>query len=266
MRARTVASYKLVFELFQKSCSKTYLDQIDRRDLLKFAVSLRKDGLSPRTVSNRWQTIQAFLKHHGITGLAKRGDAPKFVEAEADAYSREDIATFLAACTPEQYLLYNFYLCTGFRMQEVIFLQYSDIDFKHKTVSVKVKPDFNFGPKGWECRTVPLTEALAVALEARQSERKASTLVFPTRSGRLNTKHLQALKRIAKRAGLDETQWWLHKFRATFATWHLQAGIDIRTVQMYLGHKDISTTLRYLQPARGTAAQEKFNQTFAGVH
>jgi hypothetical protein len=41
-------------------------------------------------------------------------------------------------------------------MQEAMFLQYSDIDFKHKTVSVKVKPDFNFRPKGWECGTVPI--------------------------------------------------------------------------------------------------------------
>src|ERR1019366_4300059 len=129
----------------------------------------------------------------------------------------------------------------------------SDIDFKHKTVSVKVKPDFNFRPKGWECRTVPLEEALAVALEARLRDRKPSTLVFPTRNGKPNNKMLQACKRIAKRAGLDDSQFWLHKFRATFATNVLRGGIDIRTVQALLGHKSLESTMRYLQPMRGTA-------------
>jgi len=263
MRTETVEAYRLVFENFRASFTKKYLDQIDRHAMLSFAQSLRKAKLAPRTVSNRYLAFSAFLKFHGIKPGMKKGDAPKFVEGEADAYSRKDIATFKAACTPEQHLLFNFYLYTGFRMQEVMYLQYSDIDFKHKTVSVKVKPDFNFRPKGWECRTVPLEEALAVALEARLRDRKPSTLVFPTRTGKPNNKMLQACKRIAKRAGLDDSEFWLHKFRATFATWHLQAGIDIRTVQSWLGHKSVETTLRYLQPARGAAIQAKFNATFA---
>ncbi len=265
MRTETVEAYRLVFENFRASFTKKYLDQIDRHAMLSFAQSLRKVKLAPRTVSNRYLAFSAFLKFHGIKPGMKKGDAPKFVEDEADAYSREDIAAFMAACKPEQYLLFNFFLCTGFRMAEVMSLQYSDIDFKHRTVSVRPKPEFDFRPKGWECRTVPLTEALALALEARLRGRKASTLVFPTRNGKQNNKMLQACKRIAKRAKLDDSQFWLHKFRATFATWHLQAGIDIRTVQSWLGHKSVETTLRYLQPARGAAIQAKFNATFAGV-
>lgn len=265
MRTETVEAYRLVFENFRASFTKKYLDQIDRHAMLSFAQSLRKVKLAPRTVSNRYLAFSAFLKFHGIKPGMKKGDAPKFVEDEADAYSREDIAAFMAACKPEQYLLFNFFLCTGFRMAEVMSLQYSDIDFKHRTVSVRPKPEFDFRPKGWECRTVPLTEALVLALEARLRGRKASTLVFPTRNGKQNNKMLQACKRIAKRAKLDDSQFWLHKFRATFATWHLQAGIDIRTVQSWLGHKSVETTLRYLQPARGAAIQAKFNATFAGV-
>ena len=45
----------------------------------------------------------------------------------------------------------------------------------------------------------------------------------------------------------------------------LQAGVDIRTVQMWLGHKSVETTLRYLQPARGAAINAKFNATFASL-
>ena len=87
------------------------------------------------------------------------------------------------------------------------------------------------------------------------------------------------LIRVARRAGLNcgecstciegagtESQecerWFLHKFRATFATMHLQAGVDLRTVQSWLGHKDLASTMRYLKPARGREVRERFNRTF----
>jgi hypothetical protein len=60
-------------------------------------------------------------------------------------------------------------------------------------------------------------------------------------------------------------RWFLHKFRATFATMHLQAGVDLRTVQSWLGHKDLASTVRFLKPARGKEVRARFNQTFAGL-
>jgi len=45
--------------------------------------------------------------------------------------------------------------------------------------------------------------------------------------------------------------WFLHKYRSTFAIAHLQAGVDLRTVQQWMGHKDLASTMRYLKYARG---------------
>src|SRR5207245_4420090 len=56
--------------------------------------------------------------------------------------------------------------------------------------------------------------------------------------------------------------WFLHKFRATFATQHLQSGVDLRTVQLWMGHKDLESTMRYLKPARGSGIRDKVNNTF----
>jgi len=56
--------------------------------------------------------------------------------------------------------------------------------------------------------------------------------------------------------------WFLHKFRATFATMHLRAGVDLRTVQNWMGHKDLESTMRYLKPARDKEALRKVNATF----
>ena len=56
--------------------------------------------------------------------------------------------------------------------------------------------------------------------------------------------------------------WYLHKFRSTFATKHLRNGVDLRTVQAWMGHKDLASTMRYLQPARGKDVLDKVNNTF----
>jgi len=74
---------------------------------------------------------------------------------------------------------------------------------------------------------------------------------------------LDCLKANAERAKLDEDNFWLHKFRATFATRCLWAGVDLRTVQQWLGHSDMESTMRYLKPSRSQQVREKVNQIFA---
>lgn len=51
----------------------------------------------------------------------------------------------------------------------------------------------------------------------------------------------------------------LHKFRRTYITALLRNGIDLRTVQVYAGHKDIASTMRYQRPASAKEAQAKLN-------
>jgi hypothetical protein len=55
------------------------------------------------------------------------------------------------------------------------------------------------------------------------------------------------------------------RLRATFATWHLWAGVDLCTVQQWLGHSDMESTMRYLKPSRSQATRAKFNATFRGA-
>jgi integrase len=57
---------------------------------------------------------------------------------------------------------------------------------------------------------------------------------------------LSSIQQAIPRAKLDESQWFLHKFRATFGTNLLRKGFDIKTVQELLGHKDIQSTMSYL--------------------
>jgi site-specific recombinase XerD len=68
---------------------------------------------------------------------------------------------------------------------------------------------------------------------------------------------------MAERAKLDDDNFWLHKFRATFATRCLWAGVDLRTVLQWLGHSDMESTMRYLKPSRRQHVREKVNEIFA---
>jgi integrase/recombinase XerD len=63
-------------------------------------------------------------------------------------------------------------------------------------------------------------------------------------------------------AGIPESEVWLHEFRATFATRSLWAGVDLRTVQEWMGHTDLASTLRYLKPNRAVV-QEKVESIWA---
>jgi integrase len=280
-QGETVQAYQLVLYPFADSCQKTFVDQIDRTDVLRYSKRVRNQGRSPRTVFNRFTSLQTFLKANGIKIMDKR-DWPRYVDSEPEVYTVEELQKFFAACDDEQHLLCQFLLKTGARMQEAMFACWSDLDFKNRTFRVTAKPALGFSPKSWEEREIPLEEGLAARLEARRKTRTGTTLVFPTRNGNPNNKLLQTLKRVARRAGLNCGQcstclrgagtqqqecerWFLHKFRATFATMHLQAGVDLRTVQSWLGHKDLASTMRYLKPARGKEVRARFNQTFAGL-
>jgi integrase/recombinase XerD len=52
-------------------------------------------------------------------------------------------------------------------------------------------------------------------------------------------------------------RWFLHKFRHTYATRHLQDGIDIRTLQQWMGHRDLASTMVCLKGARNRDVQAR---------
>lgn len=60
---------------------------------------------------------------------------------------------------------------------------------------------------------------------------------------------LDHCKMIAGSAGLDTKKFDLKTFRSTYATRMLRSGFDVRTVQHWMGHKSLETTMRYLVPA-----------------
>jgi integrase/recombinase XerD len=264
-KPKTLAAYSTALSYFQQSCPKLYLDDIERGDLLKFSAFLRDEKeQSPRSCWNKFSNVMSFLKSHGIRGLVGKNDWPRYVEEEPQIYEREELNKLLAACNREEQLWYEFFLMTGMREQEVMHCSWEDINLIRSTVTVRYKPEYGFSPKNYREREIPIPAKLVKKLKAAKAKAdKSCGLVFPTAGCRPKLDFLDTLKAVAERAQLNPQNFWLHKFRATFATWSLWAGVDLRTVQQWLGHADMESTMRYLKPSRSQQVRQKVNQIFA---
>lgn len=86
-KPKTLAAYTTALNYFTESCPKLYLQDIDRKDMLKFVAFLREEKeQSPRSVYNKFENVMTFLKANGIRGLVGKNDRPRYTEEEPEIY------------------------------------------------------------------------------------------------------------------------------------------------------------------------------------
>jgi integrase/recombinase XerD len=280
---RTLLAYTLATTEFRKCCQKQFLDEITKQDLTDFVVFQKKKELADRTIDNRLTDLGTFLHANGVTLSLHQS----YTEKKVRAYSVAELRALNAASTDEEWQVWQFFLSTGFREDEVAHACYTDIDFKAKTIDVREKRQFNWEPKDKAERTVPVPDSLLELLSVRKSMHQGDWLIFPNRDGNPQGHFLRILKERALRAGLNcghctgtldgKTvsckyvacceHWILHRFRKTFATLHHANGVSARTIQMWLGHSDLETTLRYLADAElgSERTRNQVNGSFAEI-
>jgi len=260
-RSGTHGAYRLALENFTSSLGvKRCMQEITAADLVAFQAYLRDQGLSADTIASRYAAVITFLRASGIA--LNKHDRPRVTKKLVEVYSEEQLEQFFAECEDSERVLFEFFLMTGFRKSEVVYCEWSDVDLKRRTVAARSKPEH--GLKDYEERTVPAAARLIESL-TRWRKQSTGTLVFPNKNGKPQkhrTHLLEVCKRIATRAGLDPDDFWLHKFRSTFATECLRRGADLVTVQRWLGHSDIETTARYLVHAEGEQARRIIDGVF----
>lgn len=264
---KTYDEYRLILYKFRDNCPKKLLHEINRDDLLAFKQHLFSIGNEARTIFNRLGIVQQLFNEHGMPSLLKRGDKPKWVQKIREMYQPEDLEALFKACDQDEKIRYLFFLLTGERDKEVRYSSWGDIDFERQRVRVTSKKRLGFRPKDKEEREIPVPAALMEALKAyksRQHGPNPHNLLFPTREGGIERKFENKLKKIAYRASLNCercltkhghkcsegahcSKWGLHKFRHTFATNSLESGVSIRTLQDWLGHSDLESTMVYLK-------------------
>ena len=213
------------------------------------AAMFRTWKLAPNTVAQRLAALR-FL----YIQVLKRGWSaaetpyPKKVLHLPEILTQAEVARLIDATeTPFQRILVMTLYATGARRAEVAALKVSDIDSQRMVVHIH-------GGKGRKDRDVMLSPALLQALRTywRGLRHKPTIWLFPgnrwhTSSRPVTTKVLwTACRQAAVRAGLEHKNIHPHTLRHCFATHLLEAGADLRTIQVLLGHRDLEETTIYL--------------------
>jgi integrase/recombinase XerD len=224
-------------------------DQITNEEVQAYLAHLIQERkLSWSTCS---QAAHAFRFLYHVTLGHPRTDfhvpAPKQPQKLPEILSREEVWRLLAAPPhPRHRLLLTTVYAAGLRVSEAIALKVADIDTDRMTIRIEQG-------KGAKDRYVALAARLLQELRAYWKTAPPGVWLFANRQGTrpIDITVAQKIYTMAKlRAGIQK-QGGIHALRHAFATHLLEAGTDLHTVQRLLGHRQISTTMRYFHLSQG---------------
>lgn len=240
----------------------TDLGSADREDLTAYQRALADEGFSPATIARRISALRQFYRFEieeggRDTNPAQGLSAPEAQRGVPKVLSREQVGQLLNACAGDgpkdkrDLCLLELVYSAGLRASEVCTLPMAALHtVKEGYIRVLGK-----GQKERLCPVGrPAQEALLDYLAIRErflpkgAKDPAEKFVFPSsgQDGHIGRRTLQNIIRDrALKAGLNANDISPHTLRHAFATHMLQGGADLRTVQVLLGHADISTTQIY---------------------
>ncbi len=169
----------------------------------------------------------------GVRGLKESPLPPKYL-------SREETRRLLDNCSGYIHAMVATALQTGMRKSEIFNLQWSDVDFRNRIITVNNKEDWH--PKNYEPRAIPMSNFLYGILSGLPHH-ISSNYVFCKPDGNRFHRIWWSFEKALRKAGLPHIRF--HDLRHTFASHLVMAGVDLATVQKLLGHRDIKTTMRY---------------------
>jgi integrase len=242
------------------------LDTIRHEDVVDLVAVLEGKGLSPKSIHNYVGTLSALFNFakgpqrrwaavNPCDGVELPGvpehDEIRFLDeseweavlrhVQPGAYKALDRAFYLAA------------IMAGLRHGELIALRWRDVDWTAGRIRVRqnwVLGEFDTPKSRTAARSVPMADRLAGELDRlykAMGEPSDDALVFgdPSTGQPLDkAANLRRYRKVLKAAALDATH-NLHGLRHTFGTRMAAAGVPMRTLQAWMGHRDISTTQRY---------------------
>jgi integrase/recombinase XerD len=227
---------------FGKSPDKLGPDHI--RTYQAYLLKVRK--LEPGSVENHVAALRFFyiytLHRHEYRQFLPY---PKVRRKLPKILSQEEVARLIDASSSlfERTLLMVLY-GTGMRRSEIARLKLVDIDSRRMVIHV-------VNGKGGKDRDLPLSQALLEPMRAYWRWLKPQTYLFPSRMHRDKEQPITdkavwwACNQAARRAGIRKKV-SPHLVRHSWATHLPEAGTDLRSIQLLLGHEDLETTARYL--------------------
>ncbi|NDH61825.1 MAG: site-specific tyrosine recombinase XerD [Alphaproteobacteria bacterium] len=231
----------------------------DAAALRAYLKSLDYLGMTPGTVARRLSVMRQFFRFLLAERLraddpASTLDSPKLGRPLPKVMTRVEVDGLIAAAQAKgaedggrMETLLEILYGSGLRVSELVALPVAAAERDPTMLIVRGKGDKD--------RQVPLSDparaAIARWLHMRAgalAEGETSRYLFPSRgrTGHLTRQRFaQLLKEAALAAGIDPARVSPHVLRHAFASHLLEAGADLRSVQLMLGHADIATTQIY---------------------
>lgn len=245
--AITTRNYLRVVADFAKHFGKSP-DKLGLNELRTYqAYLLRERKLTPGTVINQVAALRFFfvktLKRHQFRDFLPY---PQDGRRLPTVLSRDEVSRLINAAGTlfRRTLLMTLY-GTGMRRSELAHLKVGDIDSQRMIIRV-------VAGKRSKDRDLPLSPALLETLREYWRWRKPKLYMFPARTLRRQLDQPISDKTVwiacsdaARRAGIKKHV-TPHTLRHSWATHLLEAGTDLRTIQVLLGHGDLETTAQYL--------------------
>jgi integrase len=242
------------------------LDAIRYEDVVDLVTLLEARGLKPKSIHNYVGTLSALFNYAKaprrrwasgnpcdgveLPGIPESDEIRFLDEAEWEAVLRNVVKGPYSAIDRAFYLTA---VMAGLRHGELCALRWRDVDWTAGRIRVRqnwVLGDFDTPKSRRGSRSVPMADRLAGELDRLYTalgQPGDDALVFadPTSGDPLDkAADLRRYRKVLKAAGLDLTH-NLHGLRHTFGTRMAAAGVPMRTLQEWMGHRDISTTERY---------------------
>ena len=260
------------------------LERVDAEDVRRFLVAKKGEGLATKTITNQLIFLHGLFAHSLKRGWVAANpvaavDRPRAPASDPDIryLELEEVEALLRA-VPDDYLastdrtLYLVAAMTGLRQGELIALRWMDVDWQAARIRVRrnyTRQAFGTPKSRRSSRSVPMTDRVAGALEShfQDSAYQADenlVLCHPHTGHPLDASKLRKrFKAALDRAGLRDIRF--HDLRHTFGTHCASAGISLRTLQEWLGHRDFKTTLIYADYAPNPQEAELIERAFCPV-
>jgi integrase/recombinase XerD len=277
LSANTISAYKRDLQKFEEFARKRKLtlEGVGRDDLVDFLAGLYRQKLESRTVARQLVTLRNFFRFAQVQGLICEDpsinlESPK-IRRHLPGYLRlEEVEKLLEqpdSKTPtglrDRAMLEVLY-STGLRVSELIGLGVSDLDVKVGCVRCIGKGDKErivpVGKKALNTVDKYLRDGRPQLL--RTAKASSGPALFVNRRGVALSRVgvWKILSAYGRRAGL-RVALTPHMLRHSFATHLLERGADLRSVQLMLGHADISTTQIYTH-----VVEERLKQIYKAHH
>ena len=274
LASSSIASYRrdlLKFTAFLRHRS-VALENVTRDDIRDFLADLVKSGLTASSRARHLVSVRNFFRFLVKDGRVRSDAAAEIdlpqvglrlpqhlAEGEVDALlARPDSST--PAGLRDKAMLELLY-ATGLRVSELVSVRWEDFDLNLGILRCV--------GKGSKERLIPVGKSALKAVEAYMrsgrppllKSRATSFLFLNRRGGRLSRVGFwKILARYGREAGIT-TSLTPHLIRHSFATHLLERGADLRSIQLLLGHSDISTTQIYTH-----VMKERLRQVYRSHH